>query len=169
MLKTTEKLEQSYIDELKGNWNGPPVGWYLRSILEIGNFYNKVTDYESVFGLGSVHVVDGHNEIDNPNEEFRFLLDYLGLDPELIHLTFNPGKGFYCLEKPLRFCLSEEKGHRNKSFSLYEAFPEMKVLKNGYRNQIVKLYKHIYKCESEAECCLKEEQRFAWMKDYFCS
>ena len=144
------------------------IGWYLRISLQIGNYYSTIQDYEKYFGLRSVHIVDGHNEIINPGEEFTRLLNFLDLDPEPIGFEYNEDKGFYCLEKPLRYCLSEEKGHRNASFNLYEAYPEFKILKTGYSSQMFKLYKHIYSCQTIENCCKVEEKRFDWLKDYFC-
>ena len=144
------------------------IGWYLQISLQIGNYYSTIQDYEKSFGPNSVHIVDGHNEIINPKEEFTRLLNFFDLDAEPIDFAYNEKKGFYCLEKPLRFCLSEEKGHRNASFNMYEAYPEFNILKKGYSNQMLKLYKHIYSCQTVESCCKIDEKRFDWLKDYFC-
>ena len=169
-IQTTEALSKAYESELDGSFvfGKIEIGWYLRILLQIGNYYSTITDYESVFGKGSVYIVDGHNEIIDPNDEFTRLLDFLNVDSSLIEFQYNKDKGFYCLEKPLRFCLSEEKGHRNSSFNLFEAYPEMNILKRGYKDQMVKLYKHIYNCPNPSECCKINESRFSWLKSYFC-
>lgn len=162
----TESLADAFQTELEEDYI--QLGWYLRILLQIGNYYSTITDYEQVFGAGSVYLVDGHNEITDPNDEFTRLLQFFKVDPTLIDFQFNAEKGFYCLESPLRFCLSEEKGHRNASFNLFEAYPEMAVLKRGYAAQMTKLYRHIYNCHSTSECCKINEARFKWLKPYFC-
>ena len=162
----TEALADAFQTELEED--NIQVGWYLRILLQIGNYYSTIIDYEQVFGKGSVFLVDGHNEIINPNDEFTRLLTFFDVDPTLIDFQFNAEKGFYCLEKPLRFCLSEEKGHRNSSFNLFDVFPEMNTLKRGYAAQMTKLYRHIYNCHSTEECCKINETRFNWLKPYFC-
>ena len=51
---------------------------------------------------------------------------------------------------------------------MYEAYPEFNILKKGYSNQMLKLYKHIYSCQTVESCCKIDEKRFDWLKDYFC-
>ena len=46
---------------------------------------------------GSVHIVDGQNEVTDPNAEFALLIKFFGLDPSLIEFEYNESKGFYCL------------------------------------------------------------------------
>ena len=139
----------------------------MRTILQIGNYYDTIMDYEKIFGPDSVYIVDGHYEITNPNEEFKALLTYFGLDPSLIEFKFNEQKGFYCLDKPLQFCLSKEKGHRGKT-DIYESYPELSFIRDGYENQMTKLFQHIFKCNDKITCCRIDTVRFTWMKKYFC-
>ena len=171
ILKTTENLTDAYIAEFDGDTEKYPnakVGWYLRILLSIGNYYETVRDYEQIFGNYSVHLVDGAREVSDPNDEFGLLLKHFGLDPSLIEFEYNEEKGFYCLEKPVRFCLSDEKGHHS-SFDLYEAYPDMAILREAYRPQMVKLFMHIFKCNRKVECCqLDIGDRFTWLRPYIC-
>ena len=168
--KSTETLVESYIKEtvrvnscLKKQKNKrkcpDDIGWYLRTILQIGNYYDTIMDYEKIFGPNSVYIVDGHYEITNPNEEFKSLIEYFGLDPTLIEFKFNKQKGFYCLDRPVQFCLSKEKGHRGK-VDIYEKYPELSLIQEGYKSQMTKLFQHIYKCNSVSSCCKTEVVRF---------
>ena len=68
-------------------------------------------------------------------------------------------------EKPVRFCLSDEKGHHS-SFDLYEAYPKMKILREAYKPKMIKLFKHIFKCDTD--CCDIEITRFEWLMPYIC-
>ena len=105
---TTENIVPAYIDELE---NGEEqIGWYLRLIIQIGNYYDTIRDYETAFGKHAVHVVDGHNEIAQPNDEFKRLLKFFNLDQSMIEFKFNDQKGFYCLDKPVKFCLRNNGG-----------------------------------------------------------
>ena len=74
-------------------------------IIQIGNYYDTIRDYEHVFGEHAVYVVDGHNEIRDPNDEFKRLLQFLNLDRTMIEFKFNEHKGFYCLDRPIKYCL----------------------------------------------------------------
>ena len=48
-------------------------------IIQIGNYYDTIRDYEHIFGEHAVYVVDGHNEIHDPNDEFKRLFQFLNL------------------------------------------------------------------------------------------
>jgi hypothetical protein len=106
---STENIVSAYIKELERGGGGgalnDQIGWYLRMIIQIGNYYDTIRDYEQVFGAHTVHVVDGHNEIHDPNDEFKRLLQFFNLDDSLIKFKFNEQKGFYCLDIPVKFCL----------------------------------------------------------------
>ena len=168
-IKSTENLVDSYIDLLTTKKRKQKIGWFLRTILQIGNYYDTIVDYENVFGKDSVYVVDGQNEIINPNEEFALLFEHLGLDPSLIEFKYNDEKGFHCLQKPLAFCLSDEKGHRKGRVDIYEVYADLFHVKEAYREQMFKLYKHLFHCKNETDCCHHvKQERFAWIKSYFC-
>ena len=137
ILKSTENLADAYISERHNpkKYKRAKIGWYLRIMLSIGNYYSTIMDYEKYFGKGrrdlnfviltriikkilwkifnfffdwgkiskiipkqgSVHIVDGQNEVTDPNAEFALLIKFFGLDPSLIEFEYNESKGFYCL------------------------------------------------------------------------
>ena len=43
-------------------------------------------------------------------------------------------------------------------------------VKTAYKDSILQLYKYIYNCENEKDCCELEieSNRFQWCKEYFC-
>ena len=45
---------------------------------------------------------------------------------------------------------------------------DVKMWQNSYSSQMFKTYQHIFQCENISTCCLKENERFIWMKKYFC-
>ena len=115
---TTENIVPAYIRELeRGKEN---IGWYLRMIIQIGNYYDTIVDYENVFGKQAVYVVDGHNEIADPNDEFKRLLKFFNLDYSMIEFKFNEQKGFYCLDKPVKFCLRKTSGLFSSTFCFFD-------------------------------------------------
>ena len=54
ILKSTENLADAYISEYDNpeKYKGAEVGWYLRIMLSIGNYYSTIMDYEQYFGKG---------------------------------------------------------------------------------------------------------------------
>ena len=43
-------------------------------------------------------------------------------------------------------------------------------VKKSYKDSILQLYRYIYKCENQKDCCEleTESRRFQWCKEYFC-
>ena len=108
--------------------------------------------------------------------------------------SYHPEKNFLCLYKPLKFCLSKNKGKtRDVSRSDYdeellERYPQMKVWRIAYHNQMVKMYEKIFQCRSHQDCCKREtfgngpnqinlehndtfeihSKRWRWLRKYYC-
>ena len=105
----------------------------------------------------------------DPNSEFRHLLDFFGVDSTILNFEPNIEKGFSCLESPINYCLGGNKGRtQHKKVPIYEEFPELIKLKNSYKGEMLKTYMYIYNCTSAENCCKIENTRFSWLKEYFC-
>jgi len=66
-------------------------------------FSDYLEPFQTAFGDGSMLIVDGENLIKNANYEFTRIVEFIGLDAT--HFKFNVpnGKGFPCLQEPIKF------------------------------------------------------------------
>ena len=126
-------------------------------------------DFNSVFERDQFHIVDGQAVKNNLNSEFDLLLAFFGLTTGLTIFKLDDQKGFYCLEKPVRYCLGDNKGVTQKKYkSIYDAFPELHLLQNAYSSEMYSTFKFIFNCKSKQECCTVQTERFVWLRSYFC-
>ena len=127
-------------------------------------------DYNSVLGEKFVFIVDGEQILKNPNQEYKLLLDFFGLNFSWIKFKFNHYKGFYCLEIPIKFCLGGDKGvSRKEKVDLDEKYPGLSQLKRIYKPEMFKIFNYIHNCQTVRKCCTLKVLRFEWTKKYFCS
>ena len=138
------------------------------SLLDKGNYYSVLQDFDSVLGRDQVHVVDGQAVKKSLNSEFDLLLEFFGVPTGLMKFKLDDQKGFYCLEKPVMYCLGENKGVTQKYKSFYDAFPELHILQKAYSNEMYSTFGFIFNCDSKQECCSVQTQRFSWLQNYFC-
>ena len=61
-------------------------------------------------------------------------------------------------------------GSRKGVVDKFELYPDLKYVKNAYKDSVFQLFKYIYQCEDEESCCDLniESNRFQWCKQYFC-
>ena len=104
----------------------------------------------------------------DPNNEFGLLLDFFNLDKSLIEFNYNNDRGFFCMTRPINYCLGSEKGTSRKVTlaEKYELHPDLKIIASAYKNQMLKTFKYIYKCEED--CCDIQVSRFTWLQKFFC-
>ena len=135
------------------------------------------------------------NESDE--NELKLLIDFFGLDSSIMSWKFHPEKNFMCLYKPVKFCLSKNKGSTRDPSSvdyddeLADRYPQLKIWRRAYRHQMIKMYQKIFDCESQEECCTsqhtrigpnrvrlahsentgefdKSAERWRWLRKYYC-
>ena len=70
-----------------------------------------------------LHIADGENLLNNPNEEWGRILDFLGVEKQDFGFEVVEDKGFPCLDKPLPFCLNSSKGTSRK-VDVFKEYPE---------------------------------------------
>ena len=136
----------------------------------MGNYASIINDFNSVTGK-KVYVVDGEEVITNPNQEFRLLLDFFGLDNSILHFEMNEETGFHCLNRPINFCLGRGKfgkgtSRKTSTADKYRRYPDLSVIQKAYKSQMRKTFQYIYNCNTN--CCNLTVNRFVWMKKYFC-
>ena len=111
------QINSSHVFDRKYSTSGSDLHIGFQNYIDLGNYYSIIRDYNSIFNQSRdgnqsrghpVHVVDGEQILINPNQEYKILLDYFNLDFKSINFKFNLYKGFYCLEKPIKFCLGEK-------------------------------------------------------------
>ena len=96
-----------------------------------------VKDFNHYFGPKYVYMVDGQAAMTNPNDEFGRLINFFGFESDIIHFelnkekldsdtptnqlafktilsSFQKSKEFNCLNKPVNFCLGDNKGTSRK-------------------------------------------------------
>ena len=71
-------------------------------------------DFNHYFGPKYVYMVDGQAAMTSPNDEFGKLIEFFGFKSTAIHFELNKSKGFHCLNKPVNFCLGDNKGTSRK-------------------------------------------------------
>ena len=127
----------------------------------------------------------------------RITIDFFGLDSSIMSWQFHPEKNFLCLYKPVKFCLSKNKGSTRDPSSvdyddeLADRYPQLKIWRRAYRHQMIKIYERIFQCESHKECCKKPKtaigpnrvrlahsenidefdkspERWRWLRKYYC-
>ena len=61
-------------------------------------------------------------------------------------------------------------GSRKAVVDKFELYPDLKYVKNAYKDSVLQLFKYIYKCADKESCCELEieSNRFQWCKQYFC-
>ena len=109
--------------------------------------------------------------------ELKMLIDFFGLDSSVMDWRYHPEKNFLCLYKPVKFCLHKRKGTtRDTSIDDYDEelvkrYPELKIWRLAFRDQMIKMYQHIFQCTAEIECCriqFDENSRWKWLRKYYC-
>jgi len=79
--------------------------------------------YLSEFKPNELHIADGENLVNNPNEEWGKILEFLGVPKKHFNFEVVEDKGFPCLDKPLPYCLNSSKGTSRK-VDVFKAYPE---------------------------------------------
>ena len=74
-------------------------------------------------------------------------------------------KGFYCLSKPVSFCLGGNKGKTRKANDKSDG---PLIGKEAFSKSILNLFKELNSCSSQPSCCQIDKGRMRWMKNYFC-
>ena len=124
--------------------------------------------------------------------ELKLLINFFGLDSSMMKWRYHPEKNFLCLFKPVKFCLSKNKGSTRDTSSddydqeLVERYPQLKIWRIAYRDEMVKMYEQIFQCQSQEQCCktsgkgpnrirlaYKEtfdnhSERWRWLRKYYC-
>lgn len=122
------------------------------------------------------------------------LINFFGLDSSIMNWKFHPEKNFLCLYKPVKFCLSKNKGSTRDASSndydqeLIDKYPQLKTWRIAYHDQMVKMYEKIFHCESKEDCCQRQTagngpnrvrlaqtestvnntDRWRWLRRYYC-
>ena len=65
-------------------------------------FVDVITPFEEILGKENVLVNDGEFSIRNPNEGFKQILEFIGVDKEALEFEIDEEKGFPCLVKPAK-------------------------------------------------------------------
>ena len=109
--------------------------------------------------------------------ELRLLIDFFGLDSSMMNWRFHPEKNFLCLYKPVKFCLSKNKGSTRDASSvdydqeLVNMYPELNIWRRAFRDQMIKMYQEIFRCKTKEDCCMikfSENARWRWLRKYYC-
>ena len=114
----TVTITRTVVARILHSWNSTSEGLYDYMIscrhqtqlpmtmvfIEQGNYASIVEDFNQVFDQ-KVYLVDGEMILKDPNQEFDLLLDFFGLEKGILHFEFNQNRGFYCLERPINYCL----------------------------------------------------------------
>ena len=139
--------------------------------IQLSTFITIVKQAVDIMGSERVFLVDGDQIIKNPEREFGLLLNFFGLKSHL-GFEYSDAKGFYCLQKPIPFCLGEgkgtTKGNETDDESLYKKYPAILAWKKSYRNSAFDLFSHIFNCSSIENCCTVTVTRWTWLQPYFC-
>ena len=133
---------------------------FIQEYVQYGNYGDIIDEVSDE--TESIHVVDGEMLKTNPRIEFGLLLDYFGLSLAPLEWRYNDSKGQYCLYRPVKFCLAENKGHQNM---VHLGLLEEK-LRQYYGEQMKRVFSRIYACD--LACCIMQVERFSWMQPYFC-
>ena len=101
------------------------------------------------------------------NVEASHLEEHLGLKHEL-KFEFNKQKGFNCLTKPQKYCLSDAKGRPSTIDKRAKLKKEIGILEEYFKPQMELLFKLIFPDLSADEFCANSEsQRFQWLSHGF--
>ena len=68
-----------------------------------------ISEMIRIFGKDQVFLVDSKKILDNPQNEFKDLVNFFGLDFNL-QFSMNNQSGFHCLSTPIDMCLGDTKG-----------------------------------------------------------
>ena len=99
--KTTEEI---YHDASDFNTNRKLIGFVTS-----GNYHQIITEYLEHFDSNEIFVVDGHQLKSDPNEEFKLLLDFMGINDNQLSWEYHPNFKKYCLYQPFKVCLGANK------------------------------------------------------------
>ena len=122
--------------------------------------------YNEIF-KENFYIADGEAIKNNPDKEFAALLKFFDLENPLAY-KFRREKGFFCLDKPVKYCLPGEKGlTRNKNISSSDgSFDNLKFF---YKESMKNTMLFVNHCQNVSECCMKKWLRFDWLKTYACT
>ena len=81
----------------------------MQPIIDYGNYFTQLQPFFQVFDKSQFHFVDGGGIVTNPEAEFSKLESFFDVPNELM-FKFNVTKGFPCLHRPVKMCLSAAKG-----------------------------------------------------------
>lgn len=170
----SEKIRKNLFEHVKKSFQSLKEDdfFILMRYLTMSAYDFIISKAFEIIGEDNVHLVDGVNVVENPKDEFSKLLRFLGAD-DSIDFRFQNEKGFYCLSKPLDYCLGNDKG-RTRATEKNDGGPKNHVIydpfdaKNSYSPSMLSLYKKVNDCNSQTSCCEKSTGRMKWMKNYFC-
>ena len=74
-----------------------------------GNYYQIIVEYLEHFKANEIFIVDGHKLKNDPNKEFRLLLDFMGIYDNQLNWEYHPSLKKYCLYQPFKVCLGANK------------------------------------------------------------
>ena len=83
-----------------------------------GNYYQIIVEYLEHFTANEFHIVDGHKLKSDPNEEFKFLLDFMEINDNQLSWEYHPNFKKYCLYQPFKVCLGANKVSFENSVNL---------------------------------------------------
>lgn len=115
--------------------------------------------------------------LNSSGTELKLLIDFFGLDSSMMNWRFHPEKNFLCLYKPVKFCLSKNKGSTRDASSvdydqeLVNMYPELEIWRRAFRDQMIKMYQEIFHCKTKEDCCIikfSENARWRWLRKYYC-
>ena len=146
----------------------------LLQYIQLGTFITVIKEIIRIFGNDRLFLVDGDQVIKNPENEFGLLMNFFGIKSNL-GFKYSDEKGFYCLDRPIPFCLGKSKGttkrEGNKTIdeNLYSQFPAVSKWKESYKKSTFELFSHIFSCTSTTDCCSISVTRWTWLQSYFCT
>jgi len=126
-----------------------------------------LSSYLSEFKPSELHIADGENLLNNPNEEWGRILDFLGVEKQDFGFEVVEDKGFPCLDKPLPFCLNSSKGTSRK-VDVFKEYPnETRTWMKTFTPSIRKSMK-VFGQPVTNEFCRADTGRFDWTRKYVC-
>ena len=140
-------------------------------LLQFTDYWTICNAYRSVFGDNFL-IADGEAIRNNPGPEFERLLNFFGLKNPLKY-KFNSAKGFYCLDRPVPYCLPGMKGvtRQNSTVSqipIVDKYPRLGKLRFQFTDHLTKIFMLVRNCTSLQACCDERQQTWLWLKEYIC-
>jgi len=131
------------------------------------SYGSYLRSYLSEFKENELHIADGENLVNNPNEEWARILDFLGVSKKDFGFEVVEDKGFPCLDKPVPYCLNSSKGTSRK-VDVFKAYPdETDSWRMTFAPSIQKSMP-IFGQPVTRTFCNAKTGRFDWTRKYVC-